>query len=165
VAESDDMFVLSRADVDAIRQLIKWQRNFRGTGVKNGPQGATLSQTPGRLQVPESSPDETVTVRIPAGTSGNRVGQAWYKGFIVVVPTGAATTSNDATEGTAGTSSTTEVSILNLNEIDGASQTGHDLTHTDNTDQLTFVGRITGQVDEEGRPVIHVNAVWVESCE
>jgi hypothetical protein len=93
----------------------------------------------------------------------NLTGDAWYRGLVIRYFADAVDTTADGLTSILGESTGENVAVLNIREVDGNSVTGHDLTHIDNP-VTHFYGWFTGQVDEEGRRVVHVDAIWIGPC-
>lgn len=137
--------------------VVRTVRNIRGPGVRNiFGQGITITFPEKRWERPQLPSDRHTRIRVDS----NRTGRAWYKAYVWNRPTtGTVNTATDADEATAGVQGV-EVSALNWQElVDGS---GHDLTLAGNTGQRLFSDAwFTGQVDEEDRPVVHFNGIYV----
>lgn len=152
-------YMLTANDIGELRRWIAWCRKFKITGpnvrgINSPSMGAAYHIGAPRTHTSHDD-DSSVAIRIDIA----RTARGWYRAYVLVRPSGPINTATDPGDVSTGGTDGTEVSAWNRQEaIIG---TGHDLTLPGNPSQRLFGGHYTGQVDEEGRPVVHFNGVYV----
>lgn len=153
-----DRFVEMWAFWPTIKDVCNRVLRMTGPGVSNTPGGITILQ-PQKREV--QRPPAAAAVRF-AFPSSNRTKGGCYLAYLVTPATSALTVGSGTTFSGSdiGTATTTEITLVNLNE-------------EDTTDHMLTAGTVTitrvpcwpaGRVDENGKPVYYCAVVDLKDC-